>query len=340
MKVKKNIAVLVRARSRPRYHPSTSGSWHSLRSARAGPTQGAATHLGCSGDCKSHPTSRRPFVVACLPARAVVRPYLKGSERFGRREPEATILELIADQERFSRLSLSGRQRAARCVEILKQASLQAARVPIRRLTEAAWLSLGGPACLTRESHREDVEVLFALLDELDEGGVVRDFSLVDQRLTFLFAKPATGRRAGADYDDSWGEGAGVRCGFLPQLHRGTPPASSPLLVWAERPKPRWAARAADGWPTRRGENDAIYTFVKKQAQRRSKSGDGRLLYVAASARTKLFLSGAAEKKADGSYRVAGGPYQGVPGAPGRIDRCLGNKGNTPTNSFARVARA
>ncbi len=221
-------------------------------------------------------------------------------------EPERTILELLEDRERFGRLSTAGRARAARCGEILSQASLQAARVPMRRLVEATWLSLGGPACLTRESHREDVEVLFSLLDELDEGGVIRDFSILDQRLAFLFAKPATGDNLVQIMTIHGAKGLEFDTVFLPQLHRNTPQTDSPLLSWTER-------RNSDGEPgllmaaqPRRGESDAIYNFVKKQAQRRSKHEDGRLLYVAMTrARKELFLSGALETKADGSVNKA-----------------------------------
>lgn len=226
-------------------------------------------------------------------------------------EPDRTILELLEDRERFGRLSVTGRERAARCGEILKQASLQAARVPIRRLVEASWLSLGGPACLTREFHREDVEVLFSLLDELDEGGAIRDFSILDQRLTFLFAKSATGENLVRIMTIHGAKGLEFDTVFLPQLHRGTPPIDSPLLAWAERRNSDGEQGLLMAGQPRRGESDAIYKFVKEQAQRRSKHEDGRLLYVAMTrARKELFLSGAVETKPDGTVNK---PWRGTP---------------------------
>ena len=97
------------------------------------------------------------------------------------------------DPERIAALSLDGRLRAVRTGEILEAAVRQVGHHPIRKIVESVWLSLGGPATLTHEAQFEDVDVLFGVLDEFDEGGVDSRLQLLEDRLQFLYAKPQTG---------------------------------------------------------------------------------------------------------------------------------------------------
>ena len=103
-----------------------------------------------------------------------------------------TILDLLSDPERIARLSSEGRARAIRTAEILREAVARFGREPLRKLVESIWCALGGPAALQEANQHEDMDTILDLLEDLEEGGVIRDFSLLGPRLEFLYAKPSS----------------------------------------------------------------------------------------------------------------------------------------------------
>lgn len=219
--------------------------------------------------------------------------------------PDKTILELLEDVDRIATLSPDGRLRAVRCGEILRSAVECAARRPIRSLVEAVWLKLGGPATLTGAEQHEDVEVLLELLDEFDDGGMIRDFSLIADRLEFLFARAQTGGNRVQVMTIHGAKGLEFDTVFLPQLQRTGAKGDLPLLAWTELRQAAGESRVLIAGLPQKGESDPLYKLVNDCAHRKEKNEEARLFYVAFTrARSELYLSACLEEKSDGSVHV------------------------------------
>ena len=216
--------------------------------------------------------------------------------------PDHTILELLEDVDRVAALSPEGRLRAARCGEILRSAVECAGRRPIRELVEAAWLELGGPATLTGAEQHEDVEVLLELLDEFDDGGMIRDFSLIEARFEYLFARARTGGNRVQVMTIHGAKGLEFDTVILPQLQRAGASGDTPLLAWTEVRQAGGRSRILLAGLPRKGEPDALYNLVNDCARRKEKNEEARLFYVALTrAKNELYLSACLEEKAGGS---------------------------------------
>ena len=84
-------------------------------------------------------------------------------------------------------------------------------RQPLRDWVEAAWLRLGGPACVEDETALEDAAAYFDLLEGLEEGADLADFEWFREQVNALFAQPdAQAGGAAAAHDHSQSQGPGV----------------------------------------------------------------------------------------------------------------------------------
>lgn len=183
--------------------------------------------------------------------------------------------------------------------EILREAVAWAGRVPLRGLVERTWIALGGPACLSEESQREDVQTFLDVLEEFEQGGTIRDFSLLDERLQWLFAKPASG----ADCKVMTIHGAkGLEFGtvIVPQLQRGGNSNDRDLLVWSERVDADEDAVLKIAVQPQRKANDPVYDEIKQELDLKEQNEVKRLFYVAATrARNRLYLTACAKPNKD-----------------------------------------
>jgi ATP-dependent exoDNAse (exonuclease V) beta subunit len=128
-------------------------------------------------------------------------------------ERNRTIFDLLNDPDKIASLSVSGRIRAVRTSEILSRAVDHLGRCSLRELVEQAWLALGGPSLLRESSHLEDALTYFELVEQFEQGGMIRDFSLLnverETRISICEAANWDGLRQ--DHDDPQRQGAGVR---------------------------------------------------------------------------------------------------------------------------------
>ncbi|MGH9424059.1 MAG: 3'-5' exonuclease, partial [Thermoanaerobaculia bacterium] len=145
-----------------------------------------------------------------------------------------TILDLLSDPDRIARFSPQGRARAIRTAEMLREAVAQFGRVPLRKLVETAWCALGGPAALQEPNQHADVDTILDLLEDLEEGGVIRDFSLLGPRLEFLYAKSSTGDNRVQVMTIHSAKGLEFDTVIVPQLQKETRSSDRELLVWTE----------------------------------------------------------------------------------------------------------
>ncbi|TYP00291.1 ATP-dependent exoDNAse (exonuclease V) beta subunit [Geothermobacter ehrlichii] len=211
-------------------------------------------------------------------------------------------------RELFSRLSEEGHRRWQRIRPSLERALELRGRVPLRRLIEATWLALGGPACVPA-TELPDTERFFELLDEFDHGGDLRDFDRFDRRLGQLFASPDPGadgrlqlmtihKAKGLEFDVV----------ILPGLGRTTQSSARPLLNWLDHPDfgllLASVRRADDPDP------DRTYEAIQRIQQDRDREEITRLAYVAATrAKRRLHLFGQVREDGKGELRPAAGSF-------------------------------
>lgn len=225
---------------------------------------------------------------------------------------KTTVYELLLDDERLLRLSPDGRTRALRFREVMTAAVANFGRHPIRKVVEAAWMSLGGPAAVAEENEREDASSFLSLLQASDAGGRISDFSLFEERLKFLFAKP--GKHEGRYVQVMTihkAKGLQFDTVILPQLHGMSRRSDDDLLAWATRLGADGEERfLLAGLPQSGAEEpDAYYKFVTAEAREKDKAEECRLFYVAVTrAKSGLHLLGSAKsKKSGGVCKPSGG---------------------------------
>jgi ATP-dependent helicase/nuclease subunit A len=204
-------------------------------------------------------------------------------------QPRRIVLELLHDPDRIGAMSIDGRLRAVRTGEILEAAVRQVGRHPIRKIVESAWVTLGGPATLTHPSQFDDVEVMLGLLEEFDEGGMIRDFSLLNERLKYLYAKPQTGGERVQIMTIHAAKGLQFDAVLIPHLYSPFRQEDRGLLAWIERRNSDGELGVLVAGQGQTGDPDPLYKFVSTEMKKKQEYEEQRLLYVAAT-RAKSFL--------------------------------------------------
>ncbi len=208
-------------------------------------------------------------------------------------QPEHTIWELIQESEACARLSTAGQSRLARTIAALAPVVQVRRRRPLRDRVEAAWLRLGGPACLEQDADAADMRAYLDALGEIETGAGLSDFARLSERVAKLYATPdpqaderlslmTIHKAKGLEFDTV----------ILPGLGRGTGRDGSPLLRWRELAAPGGGSRlllapiSATG-----GDADLIYDYLKHLEKIQLNHELKRLLYVAATrAKRRLHL--------------------------------------------------
>ncbi|GAB4356095.1 MAG: UvrD-helicase domain-containing protein [Gammaproteobacteria bacterium] len=209
---------------------------------------------------------------------------------------QALIWERLLDPEVTGMLSDDGRTRVARFHAAMAMALAERGRRPLRRLIEGAWVSLGGPACLERESDLADAATFLRLVEELEAGADLPDLTRLTERVGQLYATPDTEGGEGLQVMTIHkAKGLEFDTVIVPGLGRRPGSESDPLLRWLEIPREGEPDDELLLAPIRaRGDDpDPISLTLKQLDRERSDHEDGRLLYVAATrARRRLYLLG------------------------------------------------
>ena len=222
-------------------------------------------------------------------------------------EPNRTIFDLISDPAKTEMLSSDGRGRVARVQEILSQAVANVGRLPLRELVERTWLALyGGPALLHEKNRREDVATFLDLLQNLAKGGIIRDFSLMNERLELFFARPTVAECNVDVMTIHQAKGLEFDIVLIPQMGKGTPPSDKSLLVWTEETNEEGTSFLRIAAQPKRGQSALAYDEIEAENKRKDEEENKRLFYVACTrARNELHLFGSATRKKDGGVTKA-----------------------------------
>ena len=213
--------------------------------------------------------------------------------------PGRTVPTLLFDEQLKQQLSADGQQRLSRIWPVLQSGLKRHGRLPLRQLVEGCWLAMGGAACYTAEGH-SDAQLVFDLLEKLDQGGDLESFESLDRGLEKKFAEPdsqADGKlqimtihkAKGLEFDTV----------IIPGLGKATGRVDSPLLRWQEHP--RYGLLLAPV-SARGGEvENPIYQLIAQLEAEKQELEAGRLLYVATTRAIRhLYLLGHADEKSNG----------------------------------------
>jgi ATP-dependent exoDNAse (exonuclease V) beta subunit len=213
---------------------------------------------------------------------------------------DATLWQLMQDEERLERLSASGQRRLLHLRGVITEAMAHRGRQRPRRWVESTWLKLGGAACLAGQGDVADTRAYLDLVDRLDAGG---SFALDDlaREMEKLYAAP-DGAGGGLQFMTIHrAKGLEFDTVIVPGLHRTTGGIDQKLMRWEEVAFAGTAERlvAAPIRRGRRGKGEAtLHDYLRTLDAERGANEDVRALYVAAT-RTKRALHwvGAARPK-------------------------------------------
>lgn len=212
------------------------------------------------------------------------------------RDSHHTVWELLNDEARLSAVSADGVTRLLRMREVLGNCINNRNRQSLRATVEAAWLALGGAACVNDETDLEDAKIYLDYLEAHERTRSIYELAAFEEGLTKLYALPDM------EADDTLqlmtihkAKGLEFDYVIVPGLGRSLRSNEKKLFMWMERPYV-----SDDGRDTRTDlllapiqetgtTSDLIYPWLEKLNREKEYFEDERLLYVAAT-RAKKFL--------------------------------------------------
>lgn len=192
------------------------------------------------------------------------------------------IWQQLLHHRQIAELSRSGREIIARVMDVFTKARQGYQRKPLRQWIEGIWLALGGPATLLDANDRDNIDNYFALLEQHQEGGGLRDWQSFSKAVEKLFAAPKADanprlqvmtihKSKGLEFDTV----------IIPALDRRPRADDHELLLWQERLDIRGKRRLLLGPLAATGENHGqLYSFMRSEKEKQQYYEATRLLYV------------------------------------------------------------
>lgn len=207
-----------------------------------------------------------------------------------------TFWQRMQDEALLAQLPDDERARVLRMVTVLTAPLQACGRIPLRQCVESAWLALGGPACVSRQTDLVDADVFFGHLERHAQAGMLVDRQALIAGLARLFAQPdvqaddrlqvmTIHKAKGLQFDHV----------IVPGLGRGTRNDSAVLLRWMERPRAVGQGAELLLAPIEEtgAGHDPTYRWLQTLEAEREAFEAVRLLYVAATrAKQRLHLLG------------------------------------------------
>ena len=211
------------------------------------------------------------------------------------------VWELLNDASRIARVSHDGQARLRRVREVLKACLDNRCRQSLRETVEAAWLLLGGPACVDDLADLKDAAAYLDHLEAHEDAGSVGADTL-GEGLAKLYALPDL-KADGKLQIMTIHKAKGLEFGYviLPGLGRSSRSNDKKLFMWMEHLRgglPSGEVARGDDLllaPIQEtgADADRIYAWLERLEGEKERLEDERLLYVAATrAKKRLHLLG------------------------------------------------
>jgi len=220
----------------------------------------------------------------------------------------------------ISSLSDDGRHRLVRVWPILQRGLKARSQLPLRDLVEGCWVALGGPVGLP-ENVITDISLVFALIEELDQGGDLTDLEQLVRRLQQLYSPPDS-RTSGKLQIMTIHKAKGLQFDtvILPGLGKKTRTSDAPLLRWLEHPEHGLLLAPVSARGSQ--EKDLVYQLVAHLEACKDDFENARLLYVATTRAIRhLHLLGHAGRRPPAHGAPCQLPYVTALEADPRADR-------------------
>ncbi len=208
--------------------------------------------------------------------------------------------------EKVERLSYAGRQSLKRFVETMQTALATRQRKSLRQWVEGIWLALGGPATLLDPQDLKDTPRFFALLEQHQQGGYIKDWNKFIRAVEKLYAAPRQNADAylqvmtmhkskGLEFDHV----------VIPRLHKTSPSDGQQLLLWRERLNKHGERQLLLGpLAPIGGDKDKLYKYIQKESAAQLEYESTRLFYVGCTrAIKKLYLFATLAKNEEGIWK-------------------------------------
>jgi ATP-dependent exoDNAse (exonuclease V) beta subunit len=222
---------------------------------------------------------------------------------------DRTVWALMNDPQRLERLSGTGAARLERVRAALGALVAGRFRASLRERVEAAWLSLGGPACVDATA-LDDAAAYLDALEETEIAGAIGDPAAFAARVAKLWALPDVHAAAHDVQIMTIHKAKGLEFDrvIVPGLGRA-PRAEEPrLFLWTERALAAGGELLVAPIEATGGEDDPVYRRLARIEAERDAHEAARLAYVAATrARERLHLLGEVRRdEGNGGVRAPG----------------------------------
>lgn len=192
-------------------------------------------------------------------------------------------------------LTSAGYEQVKRMLTVLSPAITHRQRKPLELWLESIWLQLGGPVFAKNANELQDAQTFFKLISQLHQGNHITDISLLEQKLTELYAAPSVDHNCRLEIMTIHkAKGLEFDTVILPCLHKESAIDKSQLLLFME----------TSGANNKTGlilapikafieHSDPIYRFIQQEEKQKADYELSRLLYVAVTrAKRHLHLLG------------------------------------------------
>ena len=216
---------------------------------------------------------------------------------------DATVWELLHDDEQLAMLSTYGSKAALRLRDELANAMRKNRVDSLRDTIESTWLALGGPAILGDAQAVENVYRFLDVIETLEESGTLTDVAELENALDLEYVSTDSSARLqvmtmhrakGLQFDHV----------LLHGLGRAPGRQERTVLNWFDVPGEHGADEKVISpvGPRAEVESDPLHRFIERIEATKYRHELGRLLYVACTrTRCSLHLIGHVEVSADGS---------------------------------------
>jgi ATP-dependent helicase/nuclease subunit A len=216
------------------------------------------------------------------------------------------IWQQVLGFEKIPGLSESGKQALARFVDVIQPALAARQRKPLRKWIEGVWLALGGPATLLETEDLNNIPTFFALLEQHQQAGNIKDWERFTRAVAKLYAAPRQDadeklqvmtmhKAKGLEFDHV----------IIPRLHKVSPKDGQQLILWREHLSRQGERQLLLGPLAPVGQDkDPLYKYIQKESALQLHHEATRLFYVGCTrAIKKLYLFASLSQTNEGTWK-------------------------------------
>jgi ATP-dependent exoDNAse (exonuclease V) beta subunit len=225
-------------------------------------------------------------------------------------DSRSTLMELINNEERWSRVSDEGRRAISAARDKLERLTANHRSTSLRQRVEDCWIALGGPGALRDAEEVENVYRFLDILEAHEKGGTLADVAALESILDD--EKVSSSKRSrvqvmtmhkakGLEFDHV----------MVYALGRATRGSTSEVLSWFDLPTKHGQEQKLISpiGPKKLVDRDPIHRYIALAAAEKDAHETGRLMYVACTrAQKSLHIVGNVAVSADGEeFKAARG---------------------------------